>query len=440
MDKLERNAIEIVRTLKKAGFETYYAGGCVRDMVMGHKPIDYDIATNAPPDEVVKLFARTAEVGARFGVVLVIMDGKPFEVATFRSESSYTDGRRPDSVEFTTPEKDVQRRDFTVNGLLYDPLEEKTLDFVDGVRDIKAGVIRTIGDPYQRFSEDKLRMIRAVRFAARFGFEIEPATFDGIRKNNSKILQVSWERIGEELTKILIGPNPDVALELLKETGLLEQILPEVQNMIGVSQPEEFHPEGDVFEHTKLALKLMKEPNEITAFALLLHDVGKPLTYEERDRIRFHNHDVVGARMAEDICQRLKFSNHRRKKIVFCIANHMRMMHAPKMRESKLKKLLRQETFPEELELHRLDCLASHKNLDVYEFLKHQYENMPEEVMQPPPLIDGDDLIALGFGPGPIFKEILSQVEELQLENQLTTKKQALKWVQKNYPASNEAP
>ncbi len=438
MDKLERNAERIVRILKEAGFEAYYAGGCVRDMVMGHEPTDYDIATSALPDNIVKLFRRTVEVGAKFGVLLVIMEGIPFEVATFRSESSYTDGRRPDSVEFTTPEKDVQRRDFTINGLLYDPLEKKTLDFVDGVRDIKAGIVRTIGDPYERFHEDKLRMIRAVRFAARFGFEIEPATFDGIKKNASQILQVSWERIGEELTKILMRSNPDMALELLRETGLLTQILPEVQNMIGVLQPEEFHPEGDVFEHTKLALKLMENPDEVTAFAVLLHDIGKPLTYQEKDRIRFNNHDVVGAQMADEVCRRLKFSNERRKKIVSCIVNHMRIMHAQQMRESKLKKLLRRETFLEELELHRVDCLGSHKNLDIYEFLKYQHENTPEEVIKPPLLINGDDLIALGFTPGPIFKEILSRVEELQLENQLDSKKQALKWVRSNYPTTEE--
>ena len=240
------------------------------------------------------------------------------------------------------------------------------------------------------------------------------------------------------MTKIFTGPNPDIALELLKETGLLEHVLPEVQNTSGVLQPEEFHPEGDVFDHTKLALKLMDKADEVIAFAVLLHDIGKPLTFQERDRIRFNNHDLVGARMADGICRRLKYSNDRRKKIVDCIKNHMRVIHAPQMRESKLKKLLRRNTFPQELELHRVDCMASHKNMDIYRFLKYQYENMPEEVKKPLPLINGDDLIKLGFIPGPIFKEILSHVEELQLENQLTSKEQALEWVLKNYPSPTE--
>jgi len=437
MNKLEQNAIKVVRTLRQAGFEAYYAGGCVRDMVMKQKPTDYDIATSALPEQVTKLFPRTIEVGARFGVILVIMNGKAFEVATFRSESSYTDGRRPDSVQFTTHEEDVRRRDFTINGLLYDPIDEKILDFVDGVKDIEAGIVRTIGEADERFDEDKLRMIRAIRFAARFDFRIDPATFEGIKKHASKIPQVSWERIGEELTKIFTGSNSDIALELLKETGLLAHILPEVQNTSGVLQPEQFHPEGDVFEHTKLALKLMDKPDEITAFAVLLHDIGKPLTFQEKDRIRFNNHDLVGAKMADGICRRLKFSNDRRKKIVDCIKNHMRIMHAPQMRQSKLKKLLRRATFSQELKLHRVDCLASHKNLDIYQFLKYQYENMPEEIKKPPPLINGDDLIKLGFTPGPIFKEILSRVEELQLESQLTSKEQALEWVLKHYQTSS---
>jgi putative nucleotidyltransferase with HDIG domain len=435
MDALEKNAKDIVLKLRKAGHGAFYAGGCVRDMVMGHKPVDYDIATSAIPDDVVKMFPRTVEVGAKFGVVLVIQNGHSYEVATFRSENSYTDGRRPDHVEFTTYQEDVVRRDFTINGLLYDPVEEKIIDLVDGVRDIDHEIVRTIGKPEKRFQEDKLRMVRALRFAARFDFEIEKKTFDAVKKLSSKITEVSWERIGEELTKMFTDPNPEVAFDLLHQSGIMKHILPEVEQMAGVEQPEKFHPEGDVLEHTRLALKLLESPDDVTAFAVLFHDIGKPPTFTEADRIRFNNHDVVGAEMTDRVCRRLKFSNEKRKKIVACVAGHMRVMHAKEMRESKLKKLLRVETFPQELELHRVDCLASHGGLEIYEFLKYQSENLPPEVIKPAPLINGRHLIELGFTPGPLFKEILTSVEEMQLENQLSTTEQALDWVKKNYRA-----
>jgi len=430
---LERNAKKIVAALRDAGFEAYYAGGCVRDMVMGHKPIDYDIATSALPDDVIKMFPRTVEVGAKFGVILVIEDGKAYEVTTFRSESSYTDGRRPDHVEFTTHAEDVRRRDFTINGLLFDPIEGKVIDLVEGMHDINRGIVRTIGEPEHRFEEDKLRMVRALRFGARFGFRIEENTFSAIKKLAAKITAVSWERIGEEITKMMTGPNPDRALDLLHESGLLKYILPEVEDMIGVEQPEKFHPEGDVFSHTKLAMKLLDQADDVTALAVLLHDIGKPPTFERTDRIRFNRHDALGSEMTDKICRRLKFSNEKRKKIVSCVAGHMRLMHAKEMREGKLKKLLRRETFPQELELHRVDCLASHGDMEIYEFLKFQKENLPPEEIKPPPLINGDDLIALGFTPGPVFKEILDCVEELQLEKQLVTHHEALNWVKEHF-------
>ena len=440
MDALERNAKDIVIKLRDAGYEAFYAGGSVRDMVMGHKPVDYDIATSALPDDVVKIFPRTVEVGARFGVILVIQNGKPYEVATFRSENSYTDGRRPDHVEFTTHKEDVLRRDFTINGLLYDPVEEKIIDLVQGVRDIDHEIVRTIGDPHERFREDKLRMVRALRFAARFDFKIEQNTFDALKQLSPEITQVSWERIGEELTKMFTGPNPEIALDLLHKSGLLKHVLPEVEQMAGVEQPEKFHPEGDVLEHTRLALKLLENPDDITAFAVLLHDIGKPPTFTRADRIRFNNHDVLGAEMADRVCRRLKFSNEKRKNIVACVAGHMRVMHAKEMREGKLKRLLRLETFPQELELHRVDCLASHGDLEIYHFLKHQSETLPPEIIKPAPLITGRHLIDLGYTPGPLFTEILHRVEELQLENQLTTTDHALDWVKTNYPQNPNHP
>ncbi len=433
MSKLRDDAVKIVKKLCDAGHQAYFAGGCVRDMVMGNEPTDYDITTNAKPEEVQKLFKKTVAVGAQFGVVLVIVDGKQFEVATFRTEGPYSDGRRPDSVAFATAKEDVKRRDFTINGLLYDPLKDEVLDYVDGKRDIEKKIIRTIGEPLERFEEDKLRMIRAVRFASQLDFKIDEKTFDGIKKLADKITVVSWERIGDELTKIVTGNNRGRALQLLADTTLLRYIMPEVEKMIGVPQPEAFHPEGDVFEHTKLTLDQLDKPSDILAFATLFHDIGKPLTFEVTDRIRFSNHDVVGTEITNNICRRLKFSNEKRKKIASIVANHMRFMHAMEMRESKLKKLLQRDTFLEELELHRADCLASHRNLDIYNFLKEKYEELGEEEIKPEPLINGNDLIELGLSPGPIFKEILTKVEEMQLENKLKSKKKALEWVKKNY-------
>jgi len=434
--ELRANAERIVRMLRDAGHEAYFAGGCVRDLVMGVAPHDYDVTTSARPDEVMMLFRKTVPVGAAFGVVLVILGGREYEVATFRTEGAYSDGRHPDSVAYATAKEDVARRDFTINGLLYDPVADKIIDHVGGRGDIERGIVRTIGNPDERFAEDQLRLIRAVRFAARLDFAIEPATLEALTRLAPTVTTVSWERIRDELVKMLVGPNRGRALRLLHETGLLAVVLPEVEAMAGVEQPTQFHPEGDVFEHTALVLDALEAPNPVRAFGALLHDVGKPPTYTEADRIRFNNHDVVGAELADAVCKRLKFSGEMRQQVVDIVRNHMRFMHAPKMREAKLKRLLRRETFADELALHRADCVASHGDMTVYDFLVVKQAELGPEEIKPAPLITGHDLIAAGYEPGPLFSEILDAVEDLQLEGALTTRDAALAWVREHYAPS----
>jgi putative nucleotidyltransferase with HDIG domain len=373
-------------------------------------------------------------VGAAFGVVLVIVGGREHEVATFRTEGAYSDGRHPDRVAFATAEEDVKRRDFTINGLLYDPTTENVIDYVGGRADIERGVVRTIGEPDERFAEDRLRLIRAVRFAARLGFEIEAATMRALRRLAPTVTTVSWERIRDELVKMLTGPNRGAALRLLHATGLLAVVLPEVEAMVGVAQPGEFHPEGDVFEHTALTLDALEAPSAVRALGALLHDVGKPPTFSEADRIRFNNHDVVGAELAEAVCKRLKLSNETRQQVVEIVRNHMRFMHAPEMRESTLKRLLRRETFADELALHKADCVASHGDMTVYDFLVEKQAALPPEQVRPAPLVTGHELIAAGYEPGPLFGEILAAVEDRQLEGTLTTRDEALAWIAEQYP------
>lgn len=440
MSEIREIAIDIVKKLRDENQIALFAGGCVRDELMEIEPEDYDITTNARPQEIIKLFESTVPVGAHFGVVLVIVNGIPFEVATFRSDGVYLDGRHPENVNFSdTPEEDAIRRDFTINGLMYDPLSDKLYDYVNGVEDIEAGIIRCIGDAERRISEDKLRMIRAVRFAARFEYEIEDRTFEAIKELADKITEVSWERIGEELTKIFTGKNPGTGLQLLHDTGLLRQILPEVENMVGVPQPKNFHPEGDVFEHTKLALDYLEDPSPELAFATLLHDVGKPPTFEVADRIRFNRHDKVGEEIADTICSRLRFSNDQRKKIVQAVSDHMRFMAVKEMKASTLKRLFQRETFHLELEMHRVDCLASHGSLENWEFCKREYEKCDtEEKIKPEPLINGYDLIDMGYVPGPIFGKILSYVEERQLNEEIDAREQALELVKSEFPADAE--
>ena len=428
-------ATSIVKRLRRAGYEAYFAGGCVRDIVMGQRPHDYDITTSARPDEVRRLFARTYAVGAQFGVIIVVEDDRHFEVATFRTEGPYSDGRRPDRVTFCSACDDVKRRDFTINGLLYDPVERRVIDHVGGHRDIAASIVRTIGDPKRRFAEDKLRMLRAVRFAARFDFAVARGTFNAIRACAAEITKVSWERIGDELTKVFTGAQRGRGLQLLKDTGLLAHVLPEVDRMDGVPQPSKFHPEGDVFTHTRLMMDALRRPDEVLAFAALLHDVGKPLTYEVSDRIRFSNHETIGAEMASAICRRLRFSNERRIKIVHCVRNHMRFQHVRQMREAKLRRLVQADTFPIELEMHRADCVASHGDLSNYRFLRAKARALSAEEIEPKPLLTGRDLIGLGLTPGPIFKEILTTIEDLQFEGKLADREAALAWVKARYQA-----
>ena len=441
-DTLYRGAVSVIRTLRDHGHEAYLVGGCVRDLVRGETPKDYDVATNATPQVVQRLFPRTVPVGAQFGVILVLVGDAKYEVATFRTDEGYRDGRHPERVVFSTAEADALRRDFTVNGLFWDPIKRRVLDFVEGQADLKRRLIRAIGDPTRRFAEDKLRMLRAVRFAAALDFPIEPATWEAITAYAGEITAVSFERIRDELVKLFTGPNRGKGLELLDHSGLLQVLLPEVAALKGVQQPPEFHPEGDVYVHTKLLLDLVKSPTPTLAFAALLHDVGKPPTFKVRDRIRFDGHDKVGAEMSQAICMRLRFSNEETEKIVSAVANHMRFKDVQRMRVSTLKRMLRQPNFSEELELHRADCLASHGELANWKFLRRKLKEFSApQALKPPPLITGRDLLALGYPEGPQIGQILRLVEEQQLEGSLTSQAEALTLVQREFPlASGAAP
>ncbi len=433
-------AKQIIRTLRDAGHQAYLVGGCVRDLLLGREPADYDVTTDATPDDVMRIFPETYAVGAQFGVVLVpVRDagGNTVEVATFRSDIGYSDGRHPDRVRFSTSaQEDVERRDFTINGLLLDPVWDEVLDFVGGRQDLDARIIRTIGRPELRFAEDKLRMLRAVRFAARFGYTIEPETFAAIQKLSAGIHQVSRERVRDELTKMLTEGHARQAFLLLDETGLLREILPEISAMKGVRQPPEFHPEGDVFVHTLLLLQELPHPCPPTlAWGALLHDVGKPPTFRVApDRIRFDNHVDVGVKMAEEICRRLRFSNDAAEQILDLVANHMRFANVPQMKQSTFKKFVRMPHFEEHIELHRLDCQASHRDLTSYNFTRERIASIPPETIRPAPLVNGDDLIAAGYPPGPRFKEILSLVEDAQLEGRLQSKDSAMEYVRREFP------
>jgi poly(A) polymerase len=446
-------ATSILQTLRQRGFKAYLVGGCVRDLLLGHEPKDYDVATDATPQQVMEVFPETYAVGAQFGVVLVPTpdrggEGDPaadqsarshaVEVATFRSDIGYSDGRHPDEVRFSRqPEEDVARRDFTINGMLLDLLSGEVLDFVGGRNDLEAGIVRAIGDPERRFAEDKLRMLRAVRFAARFEYTIAPATFSAIQKVAGQIEAVSRERVRDELTRMLTEGHGRRAFLLLDESGLLRNILPQISAMKGVEQPAEFHPEGDVFIHTLLLLDNLPHPCPPTlAWGALLHDVGKPPTFRVApDRIRFDGHVEVGVKMAEGICEQLRFSNDETAQILALVENHMRFGHVTRMKESTLKKFLRMPWFEEHMALHRADCLASHRNLSTYEFLRQKLAEIPPEKMRPSPLLTGDDLIAAGHIPGPKFREILTAVEDAQLEGRLLSRDQALDFVHREYPA-----
>jgi poly(A) polymerase len=446
---LREFATGIVQTLRQRGFQAYFVGGCVRDLLLGREPKDYDVTTNATPKQVMSIFPETYAVGAQFGVVLVPVakndseftsaEAAKFafvEVATFRSDIGYTDGRHPDEVRFSmSPQEDVARRDFTINGMLLDPVSGEVLDFVGGRKDLEAGIIRTIGDPEHRFEEDKLRTLRAVRFAARFEYAIDESTFAAMQKLADQIQVVSRERIRDELTRMLTEGHARRAFLLLDESGLLSHVLPEISTMKGVAQPPEFHPEGDVFVHTLLLLDNLPDPCPPTlAWGALLHDVGKPATFRIAERIRFDGHVDVGVKIAEEICERLRFSNDETAQILALIDNHMRFGQASRMKESTLKKFLRLPAFDEHLALHRADCLASHRNLATYEFVKQKRAEIPPEKMRPSPLVTGDDLIAEGHVPGPKFREILNAVEDAQLEGRLPSRDAALEFVRREFP------
>lgn len=444
-------ATQIVERLRAAGHPAYFAGGCVRDLLLGREPSDFDVATSATPEQVLAMFPRTFAVGAQFGVVLVVDAYGPeeilTEVATFRSDEGYSDGRRPDAVRYTdSAEQDVLRRDFTINGMLLDPqrldasgsVEDAVLDFIGGREDLQHGIIRAIGAPSQRFAEDKLRMLRAVRFAARFGFEIEEETLRAIRAAAPQINQVSRERVREELTRMLTEGAARRAFELLERTGLLEEVLPEVARMRGVEQPPQYHPEGDVWIHTLLLLQQL--PAEIPAtlaWGALLHDVGKPATFRVApDRIRFDGHVEVGVRMAEEICHRLRMSNSDTEQIAALVANHMRFADVAKMRDSTLKRFFRLDRFDEHLALHRMDCMASHRDLSLYQFALERYQTAEPEHIRPTPLITGNDLIAVGYRPGPEFRTMLNLVEDAQLEGAIHTREEAFGMIMERFPGS----
>ena len=432
-------ADSICETLERNGHQALLVGGCVRDLLLGREPADYDVTTDATPERVMELFPESIAVGAQFGVVLVPRVGLKVEVATFRSDVGYSDGRHPDRVVYTkTPEEDVVRRDFTINGLLMRHDTGEVLDFVEGRADLKAGVIRAIGDADRRFTEDKLRMMRAARFAARFGFEIEHKTFASIRRHAGGITDVSAERTREELTKLLTEGAARTGFELLEKSWLLSIVLPEIAAMKGVQQPPQYHPEGDVWTHTLLMIEGLPAGTSPTlAWGVLLHDVGKPPTFrpasQTGDRIRFDRHVDVGIRMAEAICRRYRFSNEETEQIVALVANHMRFMAVDQMRTSTLKRFVRLPQFEEHMELHRLDCLSSHRNLDSYDMVQRFLAETPAEEVRPQRVLTGTDLSEMGYIPGPVFSEILLAVEEAQLEGQILTKTEAEEFVRKRF-------
>jgi poly(A) polymerase len=424
-----------IGTLHKAGYQAYLVGGCVRDLLLGYAPKDFDVSTDAPPDRIMQLFPNSGQVGAHFGVVVVRDGAWHVEVATFRSDRDYTDGRRPSSVRFETDAReDVLRRDFTVNGLMMDLESGRVLDFVGGRADLERGLIRAIGDPEVRFREDHLRLLRAGRFAARLGFTIEPATFAAMQRHHRLIEKVSAERVRDELVRILTEGGARRGFELLDESGLLQDLLPEIASMKGVEQPPEFHPEGDVWVHTLLLLDKLKEASPTLAWGALLHDVGKPGTFRVAERIRFDGHVEEGVRLAHAILQRLRSSHEDMEQVEALVAHHMRFKDVPHMRQSTLKRFLRLPKFGEHLELHRLDCLSSHGRLENYELVQQKLREFPAEQLKPKPLVTGADLIAEGYTPGPAFSKMLAAVEDAQLEGRIGSREEGLALVREALP------
>src|SRR6202171_1270322 len=433
---MEEAARRIAARLRESGHVAYFAGGCVRDLVRGLAPKDFDVATDAPPEVVQKIFPHTYAVGAKFGVIVVVENGTNFEVATFRSDDAYVNGRRPVSVHFSSPEEDAKRRDFTINGMFLDPVANEVIDFVGGRADVEARLVRAIGDPAQRFTEDRLRMLRAVRFAPALDYKIDNQTWDALVANAASINEISAERIREELVRIFLSPKRVRGWDLLDSSGLMRAILPEVDAMKGCLQPEQFHPEGDVFQHTRLMLSLLPEKvSGPLVCSILFHDVAKPVTatVDETGRIRFNEHDRIGAEMTEAIMGRLRFSRAEIDATIEMVRQHMVFMDVPKMRVAKLKRFMARPTFEDERELHRVDCASSHRMMDNYEFLLRKREEFANEPIIPPPLVRGDDLIALGLKPGPRFGEILEAAETRQLEGTLRNREEALEWLKREY-------
>jgi poly(A) polymerase len=427
-------AISIVQHLRREGYEAYLAGGCVRDMLLHKTPKDYDIATDALPDDIQRVFADTLPVGAQFGVILVMVGGEPFAVASFRHDGPYLDGRRPSEVRYGSLQEDIRRRDFTINGMVYDPIDDRIIDLVDGRKDLEGRTIRAIGEPRQRFQEDRLRMIRAVRFAASLTFDIEAETFAAIRPLAPTIADISWERIGDEVTRILTEGGARRGFELLDLSGLLAVLLPEISKLKGTPQSPDYHPEGDVFQHTMLLLGHLDAPSETLAYGCLLHDVAKPICLrQDSQRITFYGHTERGAAMAEEILKRLKRSRAVWERVAYLVHNHLRLVQAPHMRLNTLKRFLREDGIHELLELARIDALSSNGDLQYYRFCKERLAELKDEEIRPAPLLRGGDLIALGLTPGPMFTDILRQVEDAQLGGDLQSRQEALEWLQRNY-------
>ena len=430
---LQDTATEIVRRLQTAGHSAYWVGGCVRDSLLGREPDDYDVATSARPEQVEALFRRTIPVGRKFGVIIVLEEGHEFQVATYRAESGYEDGRRPGKVTFTDAKADASRRDFTVNGLFYDPVEKKLHDWVGGEADLRAKRIRTIGDPGERFAEDHLRLLRAVRFAAQLDFTIEPATMTAVRANAKKILTVSAERIREELIKLFRPPHAARGLELLRESGLLAQVLPEIAATAECDQSPDWHPEGTVYNHIKLMLAaLPADAPPSLAWAAMLHDVAKPVTASSDPKtgaIHFYGHEKIGADMAEALLGRLKFPRKQIEETVTAVRHHMQFKDVKAMRKSTVRRMVLRKTFPLEMALHRLDCLGSHRRLDHYDFMLEQATELEHRPEIRPPLLKGDDLKKLGVKAGPDMGKLLAEIREKQLQDELKTAAEARAWV-----------
>ncbi|MCX7723464.1 MAG: HD domain-containing protein [Verrucomicrobiae bacterium] len=424
-------ATGIVQRLQQAGHSAFWVGGCVRDLLLGREPGDYDIATSARPEQIEALFKRTVAVGRKFGVMVVVEDGHQFQVATFRAESDYVDGRRPEKVVFSDARADALRRDFTVNGLFYDPITNQLHDWVGGEADLRARLIRTIGNPEERFAEDHLRLLRAVRFAAQLDFQIESGTFAALKANAHKITGISAERIRDELIKLFKPPHAARGLELLRESGLLEHVLPELVPTITCAQSPDYHPEGTVYTHIKLMLQHMPaDADPLLPWAVLLHDIAKPqtATRDPDGTIHFYEHEKLGAEIAEAVLERLRFPRKQIEEVVKVVRYHMQLKDAMQMRKSTLRRLLLRPTFKLELELHRLDCLGSHGRLDVYEFLREKAAELEREPQVRPPLLTGHDLIALGMKPGPAMGALLAEIREKQLQDELKTPEQAREW------------